>query len=149
MGGAGNDRLDGGTGRDLLFGEDGDDELFSDSFHNRMDGGDGSDTANYSGFLTGMDINLFGGFAAVTSLGERYPAPGEPKSGEGAGREGTTKTPQRFPTHLWVGLAPDSGLDNATGVRLPGREAVPASRSLYGVWFVSRLLLLLHSQLVG
>ena len=75
MGGAGNDRLDGGTGRDLLFGEDGDDELFSDSFHNRMDGGDGSDTANYSGVLTGMDINLFGGFAAVTSLGERYPAP--------------------------------------------------------------------------
>ena len=74
-GGAGNDRLDGGIGSDLLFGEDGDDELFSDSFHNRMDGGAGNDTANYSGVLTGLEISLYQQVAGVPPIGTNYPSP--------------------------------------------------------------------------
>jgi len=72
IGGAGNDRLDGGAGSDLLFGEAGDDELFSDVAHNRLDGGDGIDTANYSSVVAGLEINLFGGFAGFPPIKTVY-----------------------------------------------------------------------------
>jgi len=75
VGGAGNDHLDGGIGSDLLFGGDGDDELFSDSFDNRMDGGAGNDTANYSGVDVGLEISLYQHVAGVPSIVNSYPSP--------------------------------------------------------------------------
>jgi len=46
-GGIGDDTLQGGVGADSLFGEAGADQLNSrDAFSDRVDGGDGSDTAD-------------------------------------------------------------------------------------------------------
>ena len=57
-GGAGNDRLDGGAGNDGLLGEAGDDTLLADAGYDDMFGGDGSDTADYSGRTAPLNLTL-------------------------------------------------------------------------------------------
>src|SRR5579883_2753812 len=50
------------------------------------------------------------------TLGQRDPAPRKPKPCKSTSGEGATKTRQCFPMHLGVGLAPDFGMDDATGL---------------------------------
>lgn len=66
--------------------------------------------------------------------------------GESAHRESATDTSERYAGHLRVGLAPNTGVDHATGIRVSGAETVRASRSLRDLRFVPCLVLFLHSQ---
>jgi Ca2+-binding RTX toxin-like protein len=70
-GGGGNDELSGGSGDDMLRGEDGADTLnggagndrlvASQGDTDRMDGGSGRDTLDYSGFSSNISVNLGSG----------------------------------------------------------------------------------------
>jgi Ca2+-binding RTX toxin-like protein len=63
-GAAGNDRLDGGGGSDSLYGDAGNDVLLSSGLASGvavpvlMDGGAGTDTVDYSGYLRSIYLNL-------------------------------------------------------------------------------------------
>jgi Ca2+-binding RTX toxin-like protein len=58
---SGNDTLHGGGGFDQLYGGQGNDILFSDNGIASFDGGDGIDTANFSGEAAGVIIDLSAG----------------------------------------------------------------------------------------
>ncbi|MGL4968043.1 MAG: beta strand repeat-containing protein [Inquilinus sp.] len=59
-GGAGNDRLEGGNGSDSLYGDAGDDVLVDSSIGTTdlLDGGDGTDTADYHLYSQNIYLNL-------------------------------------------------------------------------------------------
>ena len=84
--GGGNDFLDGGTGADRIFGGDGNDTLIggNDNDNDILYGGPGTDTADYSQFITGLSsvgsgsatlvanttaVNINLGTGSVTGLG--------------------------------------------------------------------------------
>lgn len=50
------------------------------------------------------------------TLDQRDPASGKPKTGESTSDQGASKTLQHFSMLLRDGLAPDSGMDDATGL---------------------------------
>ncbi|MEM7663445.1 MAG: calcium-binding protein [Pseudomonadota bacterium] len=56
-GGAGNDSIDGGTGSDSLTGGEGDDTFITDAQDNVF-GGEGTDTADFSGLTDGVFVDL-------------------------------------------------------------------------------------------
>ncbi|KPP89544.1 MAG: Hemolysin-type calcium-binding repeat (2 copies) [Rhodobacteraceae bacterium HLUCCA08] len=59
QGGTGNDSLEGTNGADLIYGYGGNDDLFGSPGGDLMDGGAGDlDTADYSGSLNGVTVNL-------------------------------------------------------------------------------------------
>ncbi|HEY9080496.1 calcium-binding protein, partial [Magnetovibrio sp.] len=64
-GGADNDYLDGGTGNDILKGGAGDDTMMCDTAADQVDGGDGTDTADYSAVASGLSIDLLYSGSAV------------------------------------------------------------------------------------
>lgn len=64
-GGDGNDRLFGGGGQDQLFGDAGDDVLFGSGIPTLLNGGAGTDTADYTYFFS-VDVDLQAGRAVYT-----------------------------------------------------------------------------------
>ncbi|MGB6300733.1 MAG: Ig-like domain-containing protein [Rivularia sp. (in: cyanobacteria)] len=67
-GGAGNDSLNGGGDGDILRGGDGDDTLNGGPGEDDLRGGNGVDTADYTNFRSGLDVNLAAGTATVNGV---------------------------------------------------------------------------------
>ncbi|HEY9081187.1 M10 family metallopeptidase, partial [Magnetovibrio sp.] len=64
-GNAGNNTLNGGAGNDVMSGGAGDDTMMCDTAADQVDGGDGTDTADYSAVASGLSIDLLYSGSAV------------------------------------------------------------------------------------
>ena len=70
FGGLGNDTLDGGNGNDLLWGGYGNDTMIGGRGNDTLDGGDGGfDTADYSGHVAAVTVDMAAGRAYSTING--------------------------------------------------------------------------------
>lgn len=71
-GGFGNDILVGGAGQDIVEGGEGEDTVAGDADQvaDRYDGGEGTDTLDYSAIVLSMDINLITGNASGQEIGQ-------------------------------------------------------------------------------